>query len=143
MKKNNMKIVGLSICFLSFILSCKVVPKNYEIENDSTISLHEGKWISNFKNEVFLRCLKKLYPQSLSDLIDSNDVSSAANLDHLEFNTKVTHIVDSLANSFATRQEALWTIEGKKVTMNVCMKYRNSKELDSLTMLYYQRFYKK
>jgi hypothetical protein len=80
---------------------------------------------------------------SLSAVIDSLDASGSANMDQLNYDEKVLHLADSLATSFSKRQEAFWTVESGKVTMNVCLSYRNSKELDSLSVLYYQKYFKK
>jgi hypothetical protein len=107
-----------------------------------TRNLHEGKWYFNFKTEVFIRCLKKIYPPAFTAFIDSTDASSSANIDHLDYNREVLKIADSLANAFSKRPEASWTIENAKVTMNICIAYRNSAELDSLAVLLHKRFYK-
>lgn len=112
-------------------------------ETDSSRrKLHEGRWYFNFKTEVFIRCLKKIYPRGFSAFFDSTDASSSANIDHLDNNCEVLKIADSLANDFSKRTETSWDIENKKVTMNVCISYRNSAELDSIAVFYYRKFYK-
>jgi hypothetical protein len=111
------------------------------IINSEEVTLHEGRWYFNFKNEVFIRCLKKLYPEQFSSMIDSLDASSSANLDQLDYNQEMLKIADSLANSFTKKHEALWTVEGKKVTLNICMSYRSSTELDSVAVFFYDKFH--
>jgi hypothetical protein len=129
--------IGLVILF-----SCKSTQKlTNPTREDSKIKLHEGNWYFNFKNEVFISCLKKIYPQNLSSMIDSLDASSLANIDQLDYNRDIINIADSLANNFTKRQEALWTIEGRKVTLNICMRYRNSLELDSVAVFFFKRFH--
>ena len=105
----------------------------------SEIKLHEGEWYANFKNEVFIRCLHKLFPRPLSELIASTDGSSSANLEWLNYNAAILKTVDSLANEFTKRTEASWVIEGRKVTMNVCMQYRNSPELDAIAVYFFNK----
>lgn len=136
------KITVIIICIISMV-SCKA--PNEAPRNESQLQsklLYEGRWCTNFKNEVFLRCLKKAYPKSFGDLIDSIDGSSSANLDQLEYNKEVLHTADSLALQFLKRDEVSWKIEGKNVILNFCMNYRNSKELDSLTGLLYRKYHK-
>ena len=103
--------------------------------------LHEGRWISNFKDEVFISCLKKIYSNDFQQFYDANDASSAANDDWLQYNRAVTKIIDSLAKNFSDSPEAKWKIEGGKVTMNICLEFRMSKELDSIALVNYKRFY--
>lgn len=124
-------------------MCCNTANKTSRNENPlKSIPLHEGRWYTNFKNEVFLRCLKNAYPKSFGDLIDSIDGSSSANLDQLEYNKEVLYIADSLALQFLKSDEVSWKIEGKNVIFNFCMNYRNSKELDSLTELLYKKYHK-
>jgi hypothetical protein len=135
-------------CFF-YLISISACGQNNIVDKDSlsrsskTINLHEGSWYSNFKNEVFIRCLKRLYPQSFSLFIDSTDASSSANMDWLSYNTELLKIVDSLSSQFMKRKSTSWSIENKKVTLNVCMDYRNSAELDSLAVFYYRKFQSK
>lgn len=136
-------------CQLTDVNSKKVIDsseKNVYSSTDSSDSstkkLHEGRWYFNFKNEVFIRCLKKIYPESFRAFIDSTDASSSANIDHLDYNREVLKIADSLANDFSKRAETSWDIENKKVTINVCISYRNSAELDAIAVFYYRMFYK-
>jgi hypothetical protein len=159
-----MKAINFSFFCLLFFYSCKqsnVEPKNsmdssknnigipkniinFSKNNidSSTIKLHEGQWYFNFKTEVFMRCLKKIYPKSFTAFIDSSDASSSANIEWLRYDSEVLKIADSLANNFAKRPEASWTIENTKVTLNVCIGYRNSIELDSVAVFFYHKFYK-
>ena len=123
----------LALFMLCFSCTGKSPQGNYN--TSQTIKLHEGNWLSNFKNEVFIRCLKKLYPKSFTTFIDSSDASSSANIDRLDYNKEVLKLADSLADGFVKRPEATWSIENAKVTMNVCMSYRNSAELDSVAVL--------
>ena len=46
-----------------------------------------------------------------------------------------------MAENFSKRPEAQWEIEGGKVTMNVCLGFRISKELDSIAVVYYHKYY--
>lgn len=139
-----MKSNLLLICCVCAFFACKLTHKTLKGEvNTNTITLHEGNWISNFKNEVFIRCLKKLYPTELGAMIDSLDASSSANLDQVDFNQRIVEIVDSLATSFTNRHETTWTIEERKVTLNICLSYRNSMELDSIALRVYQKFVEK
>jgi|ERR1035437_4351121 hypothetical protein len=159
-----MKAINFSFFCLLFFYSCKqsnVEPKNsmdssknnigipkniinFSKNNidSSTIKLHEGHWYFNFKTEVFIRCLKKIYPDIFSTLIDSLDASTSANIDQLDNNLVVFKIADSLANAFSKRREVFWAIENKKITMNICIGYRNSAELDSIAVFFYKKFYK-
>ena len=117
------------------IWSCNYSLKSVdEPSNQNVILLHEGKGYTNFKNEVFIRCLKKLYPVNLSVMLDTLDASTSANLDQLGYNFQLEKIADSLAEAFKNRNDAEWSIENKKVTMNVCLNYRNSAELDEFTL---------
>ena|SRR6476620_3238720 len=137
-----MKTLCFSIFCLLLLYSCK--QSNSVTQNNTSsyrIKLHEGVWYSNFKNEVFIRCLKKLYPEALGASIDSTDASSTANIEWLNYRTDVLQVMDSLANEFAKRKEALWAIENKRVTMNVCLGYRNSTELDSIATSLYKKLH--
>ena len=138
------QVPSLNLFFLLAVMfSCgSTSPEINNVRDPIAIQLHEGNWISNFKNEVFIRCLKKMYPKDLSALFDSADASSSANIDHLGYNRGVLQIADSLAERFVKRPEASWTIEGAKPTLNVCLGYRNSAELDSLTLIIYYKYEK-
>jgi len=105
----------------------------------NTIILHEGRWISNFKNEVFIRCLNKLFPAELSATLDSIDGSNSANFEQLEYDQQVIGAIDSIATSFSKRNETTWAIEQRRVTINVCLSYRNSTELDILARHFYKK----
>jgi hypothetical protein len=72
--------------------------------------------------------------------LNSLDGSSAANLDHLGYNEKIRDAIDSLAISFSKRNETKWTIENRNVTINVCLSYRNSIELDSIALRFYNQY---
>jgi hypothetical protein len=109
--------------------------------DSSVIKLHEGWWYTNFKNEVFIQCLKRLYPKNFSTFFDSLDASSTANTDQLDFNTEVLKIADSIAGEFVKGPESSWTIENKKIVMNICMGYRNSEALDAVSVFFYKRFH--
>ncbi len=137
-----MKAVYFSLLYSIIFFSCNhthVLGK--QNIDSSVIKLHEGQWYYNFKNEVFIRCLKKIYPKIFSELIDSLDASTAANTDQLGFNREVLNLADSLAANFAKRPEASWKIERAKVTLNVCISYRNSIELDSIAVFFYDKFH--
>jgi hypothetical protein len=112
---------------------------NKENIASNKIKLHEGNWYYNFKNEVFIRCLKRLYSQKLDTLIDSIDASSSANLEWLDYNVETIRIIDSLAEGFVKRPQASWTIENRKITMNICISYRNSTELDKVAVFFYRK----
>jgi hypothetical protein len=107
--------------------------------NKNTITLHEGKGYTNYKNEFFINCLKKLYPEKFSLMLDSLDASQSANIDQLNYDTQLQQLVDSLAESFTKRNEANWSIENRKVTLNVCISYRNSKELVQIAVSFFRR----
>jgi hypothetical protein len=139
-----MKMLIYSLIGFAFLSSCESTQKlANKAQKENEIRLHEGSWYFNFKNEVFVSCLKKLYPHSFSIMIDSVDASSTANIDQLDYNRKIIDIADSLATNFTKRQETLWTIEAKKVTLNVCMRYRNSIELDSAAVFFFKKFHEK
>ena len=140
-----MKASIIKLCLLSALtLSCRSGKKAIENHKASiTIELHEGNWVSNFKNEVFIQCLKKMYTKNLPTILDSVDASSSANVDQLQYNREVLHIAESLAERFVKRPEASWTIEGVRTTLNVCLAYRNSAELDSISLAFYHKYYKK
>ena len=76
-------------------------------------------------------------------MIDSLDGSYAANIERLDYNSDIEKIADSLATSFSKRNEATWTIENRKVTLNVCLGYRNSIELDHFAVLLYKQYHTK
>jgi hypothetical protein len=136
-------IIFYFVCLLTFA-SCTHTNIATKSNSDfSTIRLHEGNWYFNFKNEVFIRCLKQAYPQRFSAFIDSVDASSAANVDRLDFNSEVVKAADNLATAFMKRVETSWTIEGKKITLNSCIAYRNSAELDAVAVTLYRRFHSK
>ena len=138
-----MKAVIVCLFYLTSFYTCRhnsIVANDNNPDSSHIVNLREGAWYSNFKNEVFIRSLKKLYPQSFSAFIDSADASSAANMDWLNYNSELVKIIDSLSNEFTRRKATSWSIENKRVTLNVCMDYRNSAELDSLAAFYYSKF---
>lgn len=136
-----MKTIGLAFCCIILFFSCHNTKKiSKKIANPNTVHLHEGEWVSNFKNEVFIRCLKEIYPSRLAEMFDSIDASSSANLDQMNYDNRALVLVDSLAIAFKSSHEASLSIEKRKITINVCMSYRNSKELDSIALSYYKRF---
>lgn len=138
-----MKNIALVACFVSIVVSCKHTRKLSSNEMQvNKITLHEGRWISNFKNEVFIRCLNKLFPVGLNATLDSLDGSSSANFEQLDYDQEVIVAIDSIATSFSKRNETIWTIEQRKVTINVCLSFRNSTELDILARQFYKKFAK-
>ena len=136
--KNNRVFVLLITAFLYSCSPTKIKTLN-PIYDSTIVKLHEGNRIYNCKNEIFIRCLKRLYPQDFSTFFDSTDASSIANMDRLDYNKETIQFVDSLASKFVMRPTASWTIENRRVSMNVCLSYRNSVELDSTILLFYQR----
>lgn len=131
----------LFVFLLNILLGCNganQLPRNHG--NTEINCLHEGEWYFNFKNEVFIATLKKLYGEQFTKFIDSADASSSADLDWLDYNKEVISAIDSIAENFAKSQEAKWEIEGGKITMNVCLGYRYSKELDSLAVMYFKKY---
>jgi hypothetical protein len=138
----NMKLIPIFVlCLISISGSGQQTKvKNIKGSGTEVITLHEGAWFSNFKNEVFIRCLKKIYPANFTTIVEAEDGSTSANVDWLGYDKRVLNIADSLANEFIKRPQASWKIENKKVTLNVCLNYRNSIELDNLTLLYYKKF---
>ncbi len=74
-------------------------------------------------------------------MVDSLDGSFAANIERLDYSSEIERIADSLATSFSKGNEATWTIENRKVTLNVCLGYRNSAELDRLAVLLYKKYH--
>ena len=139
----NLKTTLLLAIFSSSCHCPKVVRIENKLDNLNMSGkvIHEGKWITNFKNEVFLRCLIKIYPPNFKAFIDTTDASSSANIDRLGYNKQLLKIADSLAEKFSQRPEALWTIENSKATINVCLGYRHSLELDSLSIFYFNKYY--
>jgi hypothetical protein len=136
MKKNILLIYLLSAFF-----ACKTASTIYSGEDSlNKVMLHEGVWVSNFKNQVFIQCLYRLFPADFNAKLNSLDGSSAANLDHLGYNEKIRDAIDSLAISFSKRNETKWTIENRNVTINVCLSYRNSIELDSIALRFYNQY---
>lgn len=135
------RVTLFAFCILT-IFSCTHTKQTTKNEMGlNTITLHEGKWYSNFKDEVFIRCIKRLYPQKFGHMIDSLDASHAANLDQLDYDSQIEGIADSLATVFTKRNEARWTIENRKIIFNVCLNYRNSAELDQLAVRLYRKNY--
>lgn len=136
----------LFFLFITSFFSCKVV--NNDIKNsknvDDTfkisnrITLHEGEWISNFKNEVFIRSLKRNTDTTFSMYLDSVDASTSVNLDWLNYDKKLIFSIDSLVSIVTRRKEFNWKIENRKVIFNVCLEYRLSKELDSIAFRFYE-----
>lgn len=135
-----MKKISLLVSLFVFLVACthstKITFGNAELYK---IKLHEGKWVSNFKNEVFIRCISRLYPSELNNSINSFDASSSANLEWLKYNSEIISVIDSLATSFSKRNEANWTIENRKIAMNLCLAHRNDIVLDSISMKYYKK----
>lgn len=143
MKFSLMKsFIFLGGIFLLFI-GCNNIKKVEASKNNKQITcLHEGNWVFNFKNEVFISCLKKMYPKGFRNFYDTADASSSANIDRLQYNLEVRKAINSVAEEFMRKPEANWKIEGGKITMNVCLDFRLSHELDSIAMKYYSLFYK-
>lgn len=138
-----MKIIALLFGTAIILVSCVHTSKLSSDEvRTSTITLHEGEWISNFKNEVFLRCFNKLLPAGFNASLDSIDASSSANFEHLDYDQQILSTIDSIATSFSKRNETNWTIEQRKVTINICLGFRNSAELDSLAWKFYKKYSK-
>lgn len=137
MKKISL-LVSLSVFMVACTHSTKITSDNAELYK---IKLHEGKWVSNFKNEVFIRCISRLYPSELNNSINSFDASSSANLEWLKYNSEIISVIDSLATSFSKRNEANWTFENRKIAMNLCLTYRNDIVLDSISMKYYKKVF--
>jgi hypothetical protein len=136
-------IMLLLLCMSAVTLYAQTKNGRHKVQQPVSITLHEGEWISNFKNEVFIRCLKKMYTENTAKLIEEEDASSAANADWLDFDKRVFLIADSLANAFIKKPEASYTIENSKVAMNVCMEYRNSVTLDKIAVKLYKLYYRK
>lgn len=136
-----MKHVSFLVYCFFVTLSCKNTGQSSSVKvYPKTVTLHEGRWISNFKNEVFIQCLNKLFPSELNATLDSVDGSSSANLEQLDYNQQVIVAIDSIATSFSKRNEPTWALEQRRVTINVCLSYRNSTELDSLARHFYKKF---
>jgi hypothetical protein len=139
------KIVFFAILSTLFT-SCKHI---IAISDDNIVSahsveivrLHEGAWYSNFKDEVFIQALKKVYSPNFALYFDSSDASSAVNIERLNYNTEIRNVIDSLANSFSQRREIKVKVERSPVIMDYCIDYRNSNELDSITLKFYKRFH--
>jgi len=139
-----MKVFCIILLCLLFGYSCSPSNKiDRSTQSSDKISLHEGVWYTNFKNEVFMSCLGTLYPDNLIAAINSVDASSAANLDQLDYRSDVRSVIDSLVGAFIKRPETVWAIENRRVTMNVCLSYRNSTELDSIAIDLYKRVHSK
>lgn len=135
-----MKKISLLIPWFMLLGACthskNIISDNAQLHK---IKLHEGKWVSNFKNEVFIKCISRLYPSELNNSINSFDASSSANLGWLKYNSEIISVIDSLAMSFSKRNEANWTIENRKIAINLCLAYRNDIVLDSISMKYFKR----
>lgn len=103
-----MKTLIYFLIGLLMLFACKNTQELTKATREgSEIKLHEGSWYSNFKNEVFINCLKKMYPQNFSLMIDSVDASSSANIYQLDYNREIINIADSLANDFTKKWKTL------------------------------------
>ncbi|WP_460568632.1 hypothetical protein [Flaviaesturariibacter terrae] len=134
-----MKFILFLVCSLG-LLNCANPRRASGGGNDpGKVILHEGEWVYNFKNDVFMSCLRRLYPQAAKN-IDSTDGSGQANSERLGYNRGVFRIVDSLSAAFAKRPENSIWFQGPPPLMNLCISYRNSAELDSLAIRYKKEF---
>ncbi|MBN8664900.1 MAG: hypothetical protein J0L83_10010 [Chitinophagales bacterium] len=131
-----MKTLLKYLILLSFAASCNPsFRNNYSIDSKQIkrVRIHEGFICTNFKNEVFIQCLRKIYAKELVTL-DSLDGSTAANKEHLGYDAQTLHLIDSLASVFSKRPEMNWHIENKRVIINLCLEYRNSKDVDQIAL---------
>lgn len=64
---------------------------------------------------VFLKCLYHLYPKEFAAIVTSNDNSSSANMDWLDYNQEVGKNIDQIVEDFIRKPEAKFDIEGKKL----------------------------
>jgi hypothetical protein len=106
------------------------------------VMLNEGQWNFIFKNEVFIRSLEKLYPDSFRSMLKQFDGSSSANFEQLGFDKGIIGIADSLPAAFTRRPELNWKVEDIKIVMNLCIAYRNSPDLDHFTSRLYKTYYR-
>lgn len=118
----------------------KLNPDKQLPNNPSDCLKFEGPWASNFKNMVFLNCLGRLYPKDFATIVSKSDMSSSANMEWMNHDVEVIKEVNLVVEGFLEKDEAKYTIEGKKVIMNVCLEFRLSTELDSLTGVAYNKY---
>ncbi len=121
-----------------YLFACKSSKKaQAKNENPIKIKLHEGIWISNFKNEVFIRCLKLLYGEKMKDIIENKDASTMVNKEWLKYDVEIIKKADSLSNQFIKNLKHNYSLENKTVIINICLAYRNSISLDKFTFRLY------
>lgn len=125
-----MKKIYTFLILFSMMSSCKSPDTLHNNKDHDSYKIHEESWQYNFKNQVFIACLQKLYPPDFRSILDSVDGTKAAIYDRLDYNREVLSIADSLATEISRKINHSSLIEGRKVILNACLDYRTSKELD-------------
>ncbi|HVZ26390.1 MAG TPA: hypothetical protein VG842_10065 [Sediminibacterium sp.] len=127
-----MKQISLVIT-LAILGSCTSQDYLHDSRKRDSYKIHEASWQFNFKNQVFIACLHKLYLPNIWLMVDSIDGTKAAIYDRLDYNKQVMSIADSLATAISQKIDHSSPIEDRKVILNACLDYRTSKELDRFT----------
>lgn len=122
------------ILFISFLfISCKSIKINNKEKED---------WIYAYKSTVFISCLNQSFGKEF-ELILKKEQSIMSNFEILEsLNTKTA---DSLGINFASKiliSPKNSDFYEKKVIINNCLYYYNSKELDSIATSEYKKMLK-
>jgi hypothetical protein len=122
-----------SILFISFsFLSCKSLKINKEKED----------WIFAYKSTVFISCLSQSYGEEFKRILNKEQ-SIMSNFEILE--SLKTATADSLGVSFASKilsSPKDSDFYKRKVIINNCLYFYNSKILDSIANSEYQKMLK-
>ncbi|WP_316748498.1 hypothetical protein [Pedobacter gandavensis] len=102
-----------------------------------TMHSEKREWISAFKNTVIISAVEQ------QDKKMSKDISTAINFD-LIGNTRYYKIADSIGKKFrnAIEPSIVLDFNGAKAIFNSALDYYTSKELNSLSEMYYKQYYK-
>lgn len=126
------------VLFSFVIFSCSV--KKKQIYTDKQ---HET-WVTLFKEEVFVECLKESYQNdTIFKLISKKDISGSH--DFIVWITEI-EIARKLGREFADNipdPEYKFDYKiGQKYYMSSCLKYYASRELDSIAQIEYKKYLK-
>ncbi len=139
-----------NIIFLILLLtlfSChhyRIHGKKYTIVEK--VSLHEGTFITFFKNRVFVKCIEKVYHQDSlamqSHLFKTWMSYEAYGGMIFEYNDykAIENSIDSLSSAFVKKYFSGWDHRSERDVLTTCLNFRNSKQLDSVAMSFYRRY---
>lgn len=131
-----MKKTLLTLLIFAFLVSCSSYRKNKFVYNEFT-------WIDQFKESVFLACIRESYKSdSIYEQMSQRDIFFAndALYDQLE-------LINRLGEDFVKKiplpkRPCPECKKEDKYFMANCLKYYKSKELDSIAKLEYGKFLK-